>query len=134
MKNSLKVSITLPARAKEIYEAWLDSKEHSAFTGARAVVSDKVGGKFSAWDDYISGKNLELKSGKKIVQSWRTTDFDDSDSDSNLEITFEEEKDKTKITLMQTGIPEGQKEELEKGWEDFYFSPMKKYFEEKNNK
>jgi hypothetical protein len=30
-----------------------------------------VGGKFTAWGSHISGINLVLKPGKKIVQAWR---------------------------------------------------------------
>jgi len=129
MKNSLKVSATFPASAKEIYEGWLSSKGHASFTGAGAKVSSAVGGSFKAWDGYISGKNLSLKPYKKIVQAWRTTDFAKSNPDSKLEIILEESKGKTLVTLNQTNIPAGQEAELKKGWQDFYFKPMKEYFQ-----
>ena len=71
--ESLKMKVVLPVKAEKLYKAWLNSKEHSLFTGAEATASPKVNGKFTAWDGYISGKNVELKPGKKIVQTWRTS-------------------------------------------------------------
>ena len=37
MSESIKISTTVPAPPKKVYEAWLDSKEHSAFTGEKAT-------------------------------------------------------------------------------------------------
>lgn len=128
MLNSLKVSTTLPVSPDKVYKAWLSSKEHSAFTGGEAKIVNKVGGKFTAWDGYIMGKTLELKPYKKIVQSWRTTEFAKSDADSKLEIILEKVKAGTKITLIHTQIPKGGKDEYKQGWLDYYFQPMKKYF------
>lgn len=128
MKESLKVSTTLPASPEKVYTAWLSSKEHSAFTGGSAKISNKVGGKFTAWDGYISGKNLELKPYKKIVQAWHTTDFNKTDEDSRLEIILEKIKTGTKLTLIHTNIPKGQAKEYKQGWLDYYFTPMKEFF------
>ncbi len=126
--ESLKSSITLPVKAEKLYKAWLSSKEHSLFTGGKAKVSAKVNGKFTAWDGYISGKNLELKSGKKIVQSWRTSEFPEDAPDSILEITFEEKAGKTKLNLYHHGLQKGDAKKYSQGWKDYYFLPMKTYF------
>lgn len=128
MLESLKVSTTLPVSPEKVYKAWLSSKEHSAFTGGEAKIANKVGGKFTAWDGYITGKTLELKPYKKIVQSWRTSEFAKSDADSKLEVVLEKIKAGTKITLIHTQIPKGGKAEYKEGWQDYYFKPMKEYF------
>lgn len=96
-------------------------------TGSKAKVSDKVGGTFEAWDRYISGTNLELKSGKKIVQSWRTVEFDESDEDSRLEITMAPVKGGTRVTIQHSNLP-AHGEQYRQGWVDNYFEPMTKYF------
>ncbi|MSP78457.1 MAG: hypothetical protein EXR67_02705 [Dehalococcoidia bacterium] len=128
MAQSLKVSAVLPAAAERIYKAWLSGKEHSAFTGSDAKVTARVGGAFTAWDGYIKGKTLELEPNRRIVQSWRTTDFYDDSSDSRLEVLLEPTARGTKITLVQTNIPYGQADEYRQGWKDHYFAPMKAYF------
>lgn len=126
--ESLKMSITLPVKADKLYKAWLTSKEHAAFTGAGAKASSKVGGKFTAWDGYITGQNLELKANKKIKQSWRTSEFPENAPDSTLEITFEEKNGKTTISLYHYDLQKGDAKKYKDGWRDFYFEPMKQYF------
>jgi activator of HSP90 ATPase len=125
--HKFSVSDVIPAGPEEIYAAWLDSKAHSAMTGAAAKATAKVGGQFSAWDGYAYGKNLELVPGKKIVQSWRTTDFADGDKDSKLTVTLKPVAGGTKLTLLHSGIPDDQTGYRE-GWVDYYFTPMKAYF------
>lgn len=67
---------TIPATPREIYDTWLSSKGHRAMTdGAIARMSLKRGAKFTAWNGYITGRNLTLVPGRRIVQSWRTTKF-----------------------------------------------------------
>jgi activator of HSP90 ATPase len=131
MKDLIELAVVLNAKVEKVYRAWLNSAEHSNFTGSSAKISPSPKGKFTAWDDYISGTNLILEPYKKIVQAWRTTEFDDKDEDSTLEILLEDMGNKTKLTLKHYNIPEGQGDDYKKGWEDFYFKPMKKYFSEK---
>jgi activator of HSP90 ATPase len=128
--ESLKLSTTLPVSAETLYRSWLNSKAHSAFTGAEAKASSKVNGKFSAWDGYISGKNLELVPNKKIVQSWRTSEFPSNAPDSILEVTFEEKNGKTKLSLYHHGLQKGDAKKYTSGWKQFYFEPMTEYFSE----
>ncbi len=124
------VSATIPSTPKEVYDAWLSSKGHTAMTGSAARVSAKVGGGFSAWDGYISGKNLKLIAGRRIVQTWRTTEFAEDDEDSLIEITLEPVAGGAKLTLHHTNIPEGRSNYRE-GWKGCYFEPMKEYFSKK---
>ncbi len=128
MPESILVTAVIPAPKERIYKSWLSSREHGKFTGGEARISPKKGGKFTAWDGYISGTNIELEPFDRIVQAWRTTEFSKDDPDSLIEIIFEEQKGKTKITLKHTNIPAGQGSGYKKGWKDFYFSPMKEYF------
>ena len=77
MPYTFTLTTTIPASPEEIYQAWLDSLGHSEMTGGAATMSDQIGAAVSAWDGYISGRNLELVPGERIVQSWRTTEFAD---------------------------------------------------------
>ncbi|OHD12390.1 MAG: hypothetical protein A2086_09990 [Spirochaetes bacterium GWD1_27_9] len=129
MLEKIKVSTTIKTvKSKDIYEAWIDSKKHSDFTGGEAKIDPKIGGKFSAWNGYITGTTLQLDPYNKIVQKWRTSDFSDQSIDSNLEIILKDTCEGVEITLIHTDIPEGQSKDYEQGWKDFYFSPMIEYF------
>jgi len=55
----------------------MDSGKHAQFTGGEAKISRKVGGKFTAFDGYSEGVNIELVADKKIVQTWRASDWPD---------------------------------------------------------
>jgi activator of HSP90 ATPase len=131
MKESLELIIVLNQTAENLYKAWLDSREHSNFTGSRAEIIPAIDGKFSAWDGYIKGTTIALDPYHKIVQKWRTTDFDEKDEDSMIEIFFDQQGRKTKLTLRHFAIPEGQVDDYRKGWEDFYFKPMRQYYNRK---
>jgi activator of HSP90 ATPase len=128
MEEGFELSIHLPASAEEIYFAWLSSEGHAALSGSRAQVDGIIGGEFSAWDGYISGRTLELEPTERIVQTWRTTEFPEDAPDSRVEILLEPAHDGTRLTLIHTGMPEGQAESYRQGWQDFYFTPMQEYF------
>ncbi len=75
MPYTFTLTTTIPASPEEIYQAWLDSLAHSEMTGGAANMSEQIGAEVSAWDGYISGRNLELVPGERIVQSWRTANL-----------------------------------------------------------
>jgi activator of HSP90 ATPase len=129
MSEQIKISATFPVKSKKIYDAWLNGKEHTAMTGSSATASNKIGGKFTAWDKYICGKNLELVPNKRILQAWRSTEFSKDQLDSYLLVKFEEAKNGTKVSIIHSEIPDGTGSSFKKGWKDFYFAPMKKYFD-----
>ncbi len=118
---------TLHTTAQKVYTAWLSSEAHSAMTGGVASATDEAGGDFTAWDGYISGKNLVLEPYKRIVQSWRTTQFEESEEDSQIELLFNEKDGETELTLIHSNVPESGDHYI-KGWENHYFEPMKAYF------
>ena len=124
------VKTIIDATAQVIYTKWFSSKGHTAMTGADATITAVVGKKFTAWDGYISGTNLELIPHNKIIQSWRTTSFKDTDEDSKIEIMLHEIKGKTELTLTHSNIPKDG-EDYKNGWEEYYFKPMKDYFSKK---
>ncbi len=121
------VSAEIPAAPDAVYEAWLDSDGHSQMTGSPAHASAEVGGRFDAWNGYISGRNLELEPGRRIVQSWRTTQFGEDDPDSQIEVTFEAIDGGTRVTLVHTHVPDGH-DGYRTGWHSHYFEPMQKHF------
>jgi activator of HSP90 ATPase len=131
MQNEFTLIVTIHAKAETIYKAWLSSAGHSDLTGSPAKIDGAVDGDFAAWDGYIQGMFLELEENKRILQAWRTAVFPSEAEDSIVEILLEESHGKTKLTLNHSNIPEGQADSYKTGWEDFYFKPMREYFEGK---
>jgi uncharacterized protein YndB with AHSA1/START domain len=126
--ETVRLTAVLPASADRIYAAWLDSGEHTRMTGGKASVDPRVGGEHSAWDGYIEGKILELEPGRRVVQSWRSSDFPLAAGDSRLEVHLLDVPGGCEITIIHTEIPEGQGAQYESGWRDHYLEPMLKYF------
>ena len=124
---SFVITSTIAAKSSLLYHAFLDSAIHSEFTGSTAHIENKVGGKFTAWDGYISGNILELDEPRRIRQSWRTTDFSEGDEDSLLEIEFIERDGMTQVRLKHSNLPEGTGEEYKQGWKEFYLEPLAEY-------
>jgi activator of HSP90 ATPase len=106
----------------------MDSDKHSLFTGSEAHISREIGGKFSTFDGYSEGVNIELVPDKKIVQSWRASDWAE-DHYSQLSFTLKEAEGITHLTFTQSGVPEGQCDDISQGWYDYYWEPMKQMLE-----
>lgn len=124
--KTIKQVVYFDATPHEVFELLMDSKKHSAFTGSKAKISREVNGKFEAYDPYIEGKNLEIVKDKKIVQSWRGTDWKKAQT-SKAEFRFEKKGDGCKMTFTQTGVPEEHYAGIKQGWVDYYWKPMKEY-------
>ena len=73
--KTIRQSVAIRASTHDVYEALMDSRKHAQFTGDKASISRKVGGKFSVFDGYSEGTNLELIQDTKIVQTWRASDW-----------------------------------------------------------
>ena len=126
--ETLALTVDLPVLIQTLFDDWLDSEKHAAFTGSPAVIDARTGGKFTAWDGYISGKTLEIEPPRRILQSWRTTEFAADDADSVLELLFEPIPAGTRLTLHHSQIPDGQAGMYREGWEEYYFDPMLEYY------
>ncbi len=126
--TTIKQKITIPATPEKVYQAYIDPKKHSEFTGSKATGKPTVGSKFTSWDGYIQGRNLELEKGKRIVQEWTTTDWPENYPPSKLELTFQQTAEGTEILMIHSNVPASQKEELAEGWTEFYWKPLKKHF------
>ncbi len=132
MIESIKLSAIFPVSAKIIFDAWLNSEQHSEFTGEKAKVLPRTGTNFTAGGGYISGTNLYIQPYGRIVQSWRSKDFPAGYPDSKLELLFEKVEKGTKLTLIHSKIPDGQLKKYENGWKKYYIKRMKKYFKNHN--
>ena len=154
--KTIKQEVHFDVGPQEVYEAYVDAKKHAEFTGSKVVFETplrpaergfegftqkvhpegqaKVGGKFSAWDGELSGENLELIDGKKIVQKWRADDWPEGHYSTLTIKLFTEKSTKnanksgTKLVLTQTDVPDDKYEDINSGWHEYYWEPMREYF------
>jgi len=121
-------SVTFKTTPHEVYEAIMDSKKHSEFTGSQVSMSRKTGGKFSVYGGDIAGVNLELIPDQKIVQSWRYSDWPEGHY-SKVTFSLKAVKEGTRLTFTQTEVPDEHYEDIAQGWRDYYWAPMKEMLE-----
>ncbi len=113
--------------AQRIYEALLDAKQFSAFSGGRAAeIHREVGGAFSLFAGHIVGRNLELVDNRRIVQAWRAVSWPDGIySVARFELL--EQRAGTRVIFDHTGFPPELAEHLESGWNENYWTALQKY-------
>jgi uncharacterized protein YndB with AHSA1/START domain len=125
--RTLQQTVTFKASPRQVYEMLLNSWKHQSLSGEPAKISRKVGGKFTAWGSHISGINLALRPGRKIVQAWRATGWwPDHYSIAIYDIVRVPGGSRLKFT--QIGIPPNRYSGHYRGWIEAYWTPMKEIF------
>ena len=130
MRNTIYKTVVLPAPAATLYDMYMDSETHAAFTGAPAKVSDEPGSAFEAFGGLLLGTMLQAVKPLLIVQSWRSVNFAKEDADSTLIISFTEQEDgEGRIDLVHLDVPDSDFQGVTGGWESRYFEPWLSYLQ-----
>jgi activator of HSP90 ATPase len=128
--KTLRQTVTLKASPKQVYDLFMSSKLHTAFTGDEAKISTKVGGKFTVFSGYSEGRHLKLAPGKLIVQTWRASDWPQGHY-SEASFSLAAVQGGCKLSFVQTGIPAKQLPHMRKGWKEFYWDKLKAYLKDR---
>jgi activator of HSP90 ATPase len=126
------------ASPKRVYDALTDPKQFQQvqllsgamkaldLTSKPAEISLELGGPIKLFGGYISGRQLELEPGKRIVQAWRSASWP-AHAYSIAKFDLIAEGTGTKIVFDHTGFPVGEAEHLAAGWKSNYWDAMAKY-------
>jgi activator of HSP90 ATPase len=121
-------SIYPTATPATLYALFMNSAKHTAATGMPAKISTKVGGKWSAFGGMILGKNLVLIPNRRIVQTWRSSEWKKADPDSILVVNFEKSAGGgAQVELDHVGVPEYDQQGVRQGWVKYYWEPWREY-------
>ena len=115
------------ASPQQLYEALLDSKQFTEFSGRPAEINREVGGAFSLFKGHIIGRNLELAPNERIVQAWRVVTWPEG-TYSIVRFELKPQGAGTRLVFDHIGFPEGLHDHLAAGWEENDWSLLKKYF------
>lgn len=116
----------IKATPEEVYTALTNPFTIELWTGYPAVMDEKEGMEFSMWEGDIVGKNLEFEKNRKIVQEWY---FGDQQERSIVTILLFKTQKGTRAKLIHENIPEVAYENMKKGWDDFFFGNLKRFFD-----
>jgi activator of HSP90 ATPase len=125
------------ASRKRVYEALTDAKQFDKVIQLSGVmqsmhlpdkpaeISREVGGAFTLFGGYITGRHVELVPNERIVQAWRTGGWAPGVY-SIAKFELLEQGSGTKIVFDHTGFPKGEAEVLASGWKAHYWEPIEK--------
>jgi len=119
--------IEFNATPQQLYDALLDGKQFSEFSGRAAEINREVGGAFSLFKGHIIGRNLELVPNERIVQAWRVVTWPEG-AYSIVRFELKSQGSGTRLALDHIGFPGGLHDHLAAGWEENYWSLLKKHF------
>lgn len=125
MCKTIKHKVRFKVPPTTVYDLLADSRKRTEVTGREALMSNEVGGKFSTDAGQVTGVNVDLVPGRRLVQAWRRQDFPEgiySMAAITLALT---PGGGTELVLTHRGVPKHLLDEIEDYWRLVYWAPMK---------
>jgi len=135
--ESIHQEAVFKASRKRVYEALTDTAQFDKVIQLSGVmksmhlgstpteISREVGGAFTLFGGYITGRHVELVPKERIVQAWRTGGWAPGVY-SIAKFELVEQGSGTRIVFDHTGFPKGRAEVLASGWKAHYWEPLGK--------
>ena len=127
MRSIISQSVVLPAPAERLFAMYIDPAKHAAITGAPVAISAEPGAPFQAFNGALTGALLQIIPRRLVVQSWRSTKFNDGDPDSTLILAFTPGGTNGRIDLVHLDVPDHNYHAVVEGWETHYWHPWRRY-------
>ena len=131
MTKAIQQSVRLSATPDALFDSYLDSKKHAAITGGKVSISARMGGKFTAFDGMLRGRNLVIVPKRLIVQAWRSAQWKDGDLDSILLLEFSSVSGGGRIELTHVNVPRHDHQGVTEGWKKYYWKPWREYLRQR---
>jgi activator of HSP90 ATPase len=121
------LAASLPAPPDRLFDMYLDSEAHAAFTGSPVTIAAQAGAAFRAFDGALTGKILHVEPKRLIVQTWRSTHFLPDSVDSVLVLSFYPDPGGGRIKLVHVNVADEDFAGVSQGWPKYYFDPWRAY-------
>ena len=124
----IRQTVSFQKSPEQIYKVLTSATEFGEMTGAPAEISEDEGGAFSCFGGQITGRHIELRPNKRIVQAWRAGPWEEGVY-SIVKFDISESGTGSTVTLDHTAYPDGSSEHLEGGWHKMYWEPLKVFLD-----
>jgi activator of HSP90 ATPase len=137
--EAIRQEVTLDASPQRVYEALISAKDFDMITrlsdgaallaaaGAKpTAISTDVGGSFTLFGGYITGRHIEMRPNEQLVQAWRAGSWKAGEF-SIAAFNLTAEGGKTKLKFEHRGFPNGNGISLASGWHAHYWEPLAKF-------
>jgi uncharacterized protein YndB with AHSA1/START domain len=137
--EAIRQEVTFDASPQRVYQALTATKDFDMITrlsdgaallaaaGAKpTAISTELGGPFTLFGGYITGRQVEMRPNERLVQAWRAGSWNPG-AYSIAAFHLTAEGGKTKLTFEHRGFPNGQGISLAPGWHAHYWEPLAKF-------
>jgi activator of HSP90 ATPase len=137
--EAIRQEVTLDASPQRVYQALTATKAFDMITrlsdaevllnatGAKATsISTDVGGPFTLFGGYVTGRHLDMLPNERLVQAWRAASWKPHDF-SIADFYLTAEGGKTRLNFEHRGFPNGEGAVLAHGWHSHYWEPLAKF-------
>lgn len=122
----IKQTYLINAPIEKVWQALVKPNIIEAWSSGPVEMSDKIGAKFSLWGGDIWGRNLKVKTGKKLEQEWYGGKWG---KPSIVTFTLKRHGDSTEVNLVHKDVPKGEEKNFADGWKKYYFGEIKRLLE-----
>jgi uncharacterized protein YndB with AHSA1/START domain len=137
--ESIHQEVSFKASPERVYAALTEAKQFEKVIQLSAAaqsgmikaagppeISSQAGGAFAVFAGHIVGRQIELVPGVRVVQAWRTVDWEPGVY-SIARFELAKQAGGTHLVFDHTGFPTGQAEHLAQGWTGNYWQPLAKF-------
>jgi activator of HSP90 ATPase len=110
-----------------LFDLYTNAEKHRLFSGAPVTISANEGDSFNAYGGFCFGKNLHIEKNKLIVQSWKAQGWNEDIDPSLVSLRLVKENNDTHLYLTHADIPADKAATMLRGWEEWYWNPMRKF-------
>ena len=127
MCKTIKHKVRFKIPPETIYDLLADSRKRTEVTGRKAIMSDRIGGSFTTDAGEVTGVNVDLVRGQRIVQAWRRNDFPEGIFSMAAITLAPTSSGGTELVLTHRGVPKHLLDQVEDYWRAAYWTPMKEW-------
>lgn len=125
MCKTIKQKVKFKLSPDHVYKLLTDAKLHASLTGKKASISPKVGGAFATLGGHVTGINVDLVPGQRVVQAWRAHEFPEGIF-SMVAFQLKRTNDGgTDLTLTHRGVPKDLIPSIENQWRKTYWEKIR---------
>ena len=117
----------ISAEPAQVYAILADASALSALSGMGGVPGRSAGGEFSAFDGNVTGRQIELVPGERVVQAWRFPQWAPG-TYSMVSFTLTAEAGGTRLVIDQHGVPDDWHDHVDTNWPTFYLTPLTTHY------
>jgi len=127
--KTIRQTYQIKASPERVFKALTMADEIKVWSGSAASFEAEEGGSYSMWDNWVKGTVKEIVPDKKLVQTWKPSDWDKQGKESIVTFELSEKQGKTTVQLEHTNVPDEQFKSTSDGWNEYYVGAIKEYLE-----